>query len=162
MIRAAALSVLLLSAGAQAGECGDLAVFQGTWLTENSYATIFGPGSVGYQRPDMEEPGFLTIKPLHEDLDLDEVSLDCETLDKAGIARQVVKWGDYLSTSRDREDGAADLASAKALLGHPPYMLLTARFYESVSYYIRVGKEELISVDMGEGRLSLTRYKRKV
>lgn len=162
MIRAAAFAVLLLSAGAHAGDCGDLAAFEGTWVTENGYATLLGLGTVGYQRPDMEEPGFLTIKPSHQDLDLDEVSLDCETLNKAGVTRLAAKWEEYLSTSRDREDGAEDLASAKALLSHPPYKLLTASFYESVSYYIRVGKEDLISVDYGEGRLSLTRYKKKL
>jgi len=168
-MRAAALSLILVAFGAQAEECGPhraqgLLPFTGTWQTQEGWITKFDRGAVGYQRPDMKKIALLHIVAAGKVEEPDDVSLDCRTLDSAGIAKLLAEQEDYAAMMKggpDYANGHAAVVGLTALLTHPSYHLVVVTGYESITYYIMAGKDDLVSIWNGEAQLSVENLKRK-
>ncbi|GEM_PF-6987879 len=111
----------------------------------------------------MAKPAPLHVVADGSDKEADDVSLKCGILDRTGVAQLLAKLrGDAAATTGPAYVGqVTGAASVEMLLQHPPYPMITARYYEGVSYYIRVGDGDLIAVEYEGPGMDVVSLKKK-
>ncbi|HMA50552.1 MAG TPA: hypothetical protein VKP60_12410 [Magnetospirillaceae bacterium] len=164
MIRAALLLLVFASGTLHAEECGvsgtkAILPFAGTWRSEDGDEVGFGRGLRTYRYGDMEKPAAAHLVPKNGQEDADDVHLDCQTLDAAGIDRMLAELDEYVAALPDNGDERGTMVTLRSRLRHPPYHLVTEEGDESISRFILLNGE-LLEVWEGEARLTLHHYRK--